>query len=58
MLGGSPSQQPPRPDRESGAPQHKQVGMVQVPSGDGPVCVCHSDGPEKNAGGNQIRFHE
>jgi hypothetical protein len=58
MSGGSPSKEPPRPNRESGTHQQKQVGMVKVPSGDGPVCVCHSDGREKNAGGNQIRFHE
>jgi len=57
MSGGSPSKEPPRPYGESGTRQHKQVGMVKVPAGDGPVCVCDSDGREKKAGGDQIRFH-
>ena len=32
--------------------------MVNVPSGDGAVCVCHSDCREENARRYQIWFHE
>ena len=39
MLDGSSSKEPPRPYSEAGTHQHKQVGMVKVPSGDGSVCV-------------------
>jgi hypothetical protein len=58
MLDGSPSKEPPRPYSEAGTHQHKQVGMVKVPSGDGFVCVCHCNGREENARGNQIWFHQ
>lgn len=48
---------PPRPIAEPSTGQHKEVSVVKMPSGDGPVCVCDRDGREENARGDQIRFH-
>lgn len=58
MLGGSLSKEPPCPNGETGSHQHKQISVVKVASGDGPVYVGHCDGREENASGNQIWFHQ
>ena len=58
MSGGGLSKEPPGPNGETGTHQSKQISMVQVASGDGPVYVCRCDGREENARGHQIGFHQ